>query len=119
MSTPISTQFNPLLEPSCAIACSGDKEMVLSMGIALFSDHHGLVHECEGMNESEGQAMAWTLCEGKAARNLHAGDPMDVTCRQCRELRVAAWIQHRPVIGWGPPELHSSSWPKSLQVDSG
>ena len=89
--------------------------MRMTPEMLLFRDRHGLVHECEGMHEPEGQALTWTLCGGSAAHNSHAGDPSSVTCRRCRDMRAGAWIRQRPVIGWGPPELVSTSWPRSLQ----
>ena len=75
------------MEPPRLSLVLATRKVVLRMvkDAVLFRDQHAVVHECEGMHEPDGHATAWSLCDGKAAHNFFAGDPMTVTCRPCRQ----------------------------------
>ena len=72
-----------------------------------------VVHECDGTFLDDGTPCVWTLCgEQKTVSQPRVG--LAVTCSKCLHLTIAARIIQSRVCGWGPPDLVSSSLPRSM-----
>jgi hypothetical protein len=72
----------------------------------------GVVHPCDGIPLEVGTAITWTVC-GNGAGLMNAGD--DAAGTRCRAIQSAGRVINGTVLSCGPPDLVSSSLPRSLQ----
>jgi hypothetical protein len=71
------------------------------------------LHTCGGTVLDDGQSCV-TMC-GKAAEPSDARPTSDVTRQRSFCTMVGERIRSSRILAWGPPELISSSLPRSLQ----
>jgi hypothetical protein len=77
-------------------------------------EHGDVGHLYEGMCLEDGTSIAWTLCGIDAGRITTAVGAV-VTCKQCQAIETAGRILSGRVLAFGPPDLVSSSLPRSLR----
>jgi len=87
----------------------------VSRQVSVLVGKDGTVHLCDGMHLEDGTSFAWSLCQRATNSQTLSSDQHYVTCRECRAVRSAERILTGRRLAWGPPDLISSSWPRSMQ----
>jgi hypothetical protein len=98
-----------------AVVLQQARELFVSRQISLFRQSDDIVHACEGTHLEDGTPLVWSVCTGEPVIGVWLDDEDCVTCKRCRTVRAAAHILQNRVLAVGPPDLLSSSLPRSLQ----